>query len=93
MYKGQKQNLHLYNNSYNLQINLYEYELETQSKVCQLSFVNNCTKKNKSKIILLIELKIKIQNHMKRTKSLMESIVAVGDCEDMSEQAIRKNLL
>ena len=30
---------------------------------------------------------------MKRTKSLMESIVATGDCEDMSEQAIRKNLL
>ena len=30
---------------------------------------------------------------MKKTKSLMKSIEAIGECEDMSEQAIRKNLL
>ena len=39
------------------------------------------------------KLKIRIKNHMKKTKSLMETIEAIGDCEDMSEQTIRKNLL
>ena len=39
------------------------------------------------------KFEIRMQNHLKKTKSLNDTIIAIGDCEKMSEQEIRKNLL
>ena len=39
------------------------------------------------------KFEIRIQKHLKKTKSLRETIEAIGDCAEMSEQTIRKNLL
>ena len=39
------------------------------------------------------KFEIRIQNHLKKIRSLRETVEAIGDCEEMSEQTIRKNLL
>ena len=39
------------------------------------------------------KFEIRIQNNIKKIKRFKETIEAIGDCDDMSEQTIRKNLL
>ena len=39
------------------------------------------------------KFEIRIQNHLKKIRSLRETVEDIGDCEEMSEQTIRKNLL
>ena len=39
------------------------------------------------------KFKVRMNNHLKKTKALKDKIEALGDCDDMSEQEIRKNLL
>ena len=34
-----------------------------------------------------------MKNHLKKTKVLKETILLLPDCQDMSEQEVRKNLL
>ena len=40
-----------------------------------------------------LKLEVRMKNHLKKTKDLNETIQAVGACDNMSEQEIRKNLL
>ena len=40
-----------------------------------------------------LKFKIRMENHLKKTKALNETILAVGNCDEMSEQDVRKNLI
>ena len=40
-----------------------------------------------------LKFKIRMENHLKKTKALNETILAVGNCDEMSEQEVRKNLM
>ena len=40
-----------------------------------------------------LKFKIRMENHLKKTKALNETILAIGNCDEMSEQEVRKNLM
>ena len=50
-------------------------------------------KEDKSAEIKKQRLVVRMNHHLKKTKALKETIEALTDCKDMSEQEIRKNLL
>ena len=50
-------------------------------------------KEDKVKEEKALKLEVRMKNHAKKTVALKETILAVGSCDDMSEQEIRKNLL
>ena len=40
-----------------------------------------------------LKFKIRMENHLKKTKALKDTISAIGNCDEMSEQDVRKNLI
>ena len=50
-------------------------------------------KEEKAAEVKKAKFEIRIRNNLKKIKRFKDTIEAIGDCDDMSEQTIRKNLL